>query len=100
MFIPNIYFSNKLNVIKGNEKKMNEYNDIQNYYHCLEKFGKFFNIKDNNNHSDSNTDSNSDNNSENSLDIKNDNSRVKNSLIKDIFTIGDNFNSIKNGRLF
>jgi hypothetical protein len=62
---------------------MNEYNDIQNYYHCLEKFGKFFNIKDNNNHSDSNTDSNSDNNSENSLDIKNDNCDVKNSLIKD-----------------
>ena len=62
---------------------MNEYNDIQKYYHCLQRFGKFFNIKDNNNHSDSNTDSNSDNNSENSLDIKNDNSDVKNSLNKD-----------------
>ena len=62
---------------------MNEYTDIQRYYYCLKKFGKFFQIKDNNNHSDSNTDSNSDNNSENGTDIKNDNNDNKNCLIKD-----------------
>ena len=61
---------------------MNEYNDIPIYYRCLKKFGKFFQIKDNNNHSDINTDSNSDNKSENDKEIKKNNNDINNSLIK------------------
>lgn len=49
---------------------INENTGIQNYYTCLNKLRKCFQIKDDNNHSDSNTDENSDNSSENGSEIK------------------------------